>query len=290
MTGELTVEGRLRAFAWDGKDGTVEPMAVTYENSRTSVDIRIEEGGSLMLSMEKVDEIRIGKQDRPQSAISLQIEGPWRVSRKDPNVLLLEFCRYRKNERQEWSSLYPVIALQEILTREDYTGPLQLSFPFSSSITLTGLRLALESPGDCGIMLDNVSVGNKPKGFYMDKAFKCVDLPMTVQPGRHEIIISRHFTPLAKARSGLTSLFEDLPGVEIESIYLLGNFAVMGRTEPTKENTVRLARDFELCGESGICGSELVTTGYPFYAGTIVLEKHLNCPRKSLPTGKHTLR
>jgi hypothetical protein len=284
-TGQLTVVGNLQAMAWDGKDGTIQQLPVIYDKikNRTSVDIQIEEGGSLMLSMEKTEAFQTGafqviKPYKTEATTCLPVNGPWVVARKDPNVFLLEFCHYRKQQQDVWSPLYPVLAVQDKLTQENYMGPVQLSFPFKSSVSLSQLHLALESPADCTIMFDGQMVDKQMNGYYMAKEFECVILPMTIKPGQHQVEINRFFRPLARAKSHLTSLFEDLPGVELEAMYLIGDFAVMGRAEPTKSNCIRINRDFELCQESHQCHTELVTAGYPFYTGTVVIRKSVELP------------
>lgn len=276
-SGRLSMTGKLSALVWEGKDGVRHESPATYDplTDRTHAAVRIEAGGSLMLTLEN-DETDHRKQQSPNKPAScLFVDGPWTVKRKDPNVLLLEFCRYRKNEQDEWSSLYPILAVQEKLTDEQYIGPVSLAFPFKNEIPLTGLKIAIEEPGAWEIRVDGTLISNKPDGFYMAKEFECIRIPGIIKPGSHKIEVRRSFMPLTKAKSSITSLFEDLPGVELEALYLLGDFAVIGQREPTKTNCIRMNRNLSLDQENGVCHTELVSAGYPFYAGTVVLRRHI---------------
>jgi hypothetical protein len=274
--GSLSLAGRHLAWCWEGRDGEQRRLPAVYDAGadRTRIKIQIEEGGSLMLSLEKSQALPAGQVESPAPVQTVMSgTGPWQVRRRDANALLLEFCRYRKSEADPWSALYPILAVQEKLTDDAYVGPLSLQFAFNSSIPLAGLKLALEDPEACTVILDGQRVGSQPDGYYLAKAFSCLRLPAMVEAGPHLVEIRRSFKPLAKARSHITSLFEDLPGVELEAMILVGDFAVLGRTEPTKTNCVRMNRSFVLGPESGRCETELVSAGYPFYAGTLVLEQ-----------------
>jgi hypothetical protein len=61
--------------------------------------------------------------------------------------------------------------------------------------------------------------------------------------------------------------------VELEALYLLGDFGVFSPVEPTHTDCVRFNPDFTLKEEKRRCGSEITIAGYPFYAGTLLLER-----------------
>ena len=86
-------------------------------------------------------------------------------------------------------------------------------------------------------------------------------------------------------RSGITSLFETQPGVELEPLYLIGDFAVKSRRKPTRAAAIRMSRDMSLADEPRIAHGELVDVGYPFFAGTITLEQEIDVPGDFLAGG-----
>jgi hypothetical protein len=90
-------------------------------------------------------------------------------------------------------------------------------------------------------------------------------------------------------------------GVELESIYLTGDFAVKGALSPREERPrcVRFTPEFVLTEEAETCSGDLIAAGYPFFAGklsllsTIVLEapaagEHvfLSLPNLDIPLAK----
>ncbi len=70
-------------------------------------------------------------------------------------------------------------------------------------------------------------------------------------------------------------LFETLEGVELEAIYLTGDFAVRGvrSSGPQVPRCVRLEPTFTIAAEGGSATGELVSEGYPFYAGRLTLSE-----------------
>ena len=104
-----------------------------------------------------------------------------------------------------------------------------------------------------------------------------------MQTGRNTVRLERVFTP---PRYNVPAFMPRLRGVEIEPIYVTGDFAVRARVEdPIREvhpawgltglplpSTQLLTVPFEIVDEPGTCRlGDLVTQGYPFYAGTVEL-------------------
>ena len=118
----------------------------------------------------------------------------------------------------------------------------------------------------------------------MDRSFHPVEVTAHVRAGENTIEISRDFRPVAKAGFGLASLFESSSGVELESIYLTGDFAVKGALSPREQqpNCVRYEPDFVLAEEKESSGGDLLADGYPFFAGRMSLidSVKLDCPRE----------
>jgi hypothetical protein len=99
-----------------------------------------------------------------------------------------------------------------------------------------------------------------------------VSLP-DILPGEHAIELRRRFEPLGKPTMAVTSLFENLGGVELEPAYLIGDFAVSAMAESGigDLNCIRLHPRMVLAGETGFTSGELSAEGYPFYAGAFAL-------------------
>ena len=67
------------------------------------------------------------------------------------------------------------------------------------------------------------------KKWYRDKSFIVVDLPDGIRKGENHIETTRYFKPLEKPVSRLSALYQKLDGVQLEAMYLLGDFGVYGK-------------------------------------------------------------
>jgi hypothetical protein len=136
------------------------------------------------------------------------------------------------------------------------------------------IKLVAEEPDKYEILVNNrpIKTGN-PEGYYKDKSFKVVDISGTIKLGLNTIEATRYFEPMEKPKSVLISLFKSLSGVELESMYLIGDFGVHGATEPSDTGCIRFSKNFSIGKEVTRVGNEITLKGYPFYSGTVVLSK-----------------
>ena len=108
------------------------------------------------------------------------------------------------------------MAVQRLLTVEEYRGPITLQYEFNAKTAICDLSLAVEGPGEQEIYLDGIKIEAKPDGYFCDKSFETLRLG-NVSAGRHRIEIRRDFAPLSKVTNFLTQLFETRRGVERSS-------------------------------------------------------------------------
>ena len=279
-TGRLTLKGNKTGTLLSGTCAPPSPVIRTADgDGNTVLTFDIPAGSAVMLLVEKSPEAA----SLPSAAIpsvpvrvQLQLPSEWAIKRLHPNALVLEFAQFRKGDG-DYSPVYPILAIHDILTAENYIGPLTLRYVFQSAILVKGAQLALESPLEQTVTLNGVAASSQPNGYYWDKSFEAIDLP-DISAGENILEVSRNYRPLAKFKSSITSLFENLPGVELEQMVLLGEFAVMSSRMPTKSNCVRMSHRFTLNKEVATVQSELVDHGYPFYAGAISLTQSFQVP------------
>jgi len=207
----------------------------------------------------------------PAPVRCLELPDRWRCERHDPNVLLLEFCRFKREGEENFSQDMPVLAVHEILTGEGYSGSVTLRFEALCRGEFPHCRLVLEDPAEWRVLLNGTEVPSSPVGFFRAREFECIDLP-PLRDGKNVFELSRRFSPLPKPAKGVTELFENITGVELEAPFLIGDFAVEALREATRcPGVVRLNRDFVLVPEPETAGSELTDAGFPFYAGSVTL-------------------
>ena len=274
-TGVLTLNGNHIGTLLSGTGAPPSSVARSLTvDGKTELTIDIPAGSAVMVMTEKtlVATALPAAAIRPiPSSIQLSLPAKWSIKRLNPNALVLEFAQYKKGDG-DYSPVYPILAIHDILTAENYIGPLTLRFAFQSVIPVKGARLAMESPLEQAVTLNGIEASSQPNGYYCDKSFETIDLP-DISIGENILEVSRNYRPLAKFKSSITSLFENLPGVELEQMVLIGDFAVNSVRMPTKNNCIRMSHRFTLNKETDVIQSELVDRGYPFYTGTMVLSQ-----------------
>ncbi len=202
--------------------------------------------------------------------------------RLNPNAITLDFASFSSDNGKKWSELEPVLAFYERTARKPYNGPLMLKFEIKADVLPKNCSLVLEQPGMYKSILVNGQevkfTGNK---FYVDATFKTQDITSLLKMGKNEIILSLDYiSPIT------TSLTADKRyGTEIESIYLIGDFAVSAaiadqpladtwrslQKELPPKAPVNRFKSFVLTKEQTSFTGDLSTQGYPFYAGSFEL-------------------
>ena len=208
---------------------------------------------------------------RPTAEITLLLGDDFAVKRVEKNALLLEFGAFHR-EGEMYSEPLPALAVQQILVEQDYHGKLWQKYVFRAECPFDELLLALEDADEHEIWFNGVRVESRAEGYYLAKSFQTVRLPRSVV-GENVIELCRDYVPLSAMKSSIGSLFQTRTGTEIESAYLVGDFAVTGVQEPERNGCLRLSRRFVLTEERGKTDGELVLDGYPFFAGTVLLSK-----------------
>ena len=138
-------------------------------------------------------------------------------------------------------------------------------------------QLVVEQPE----MYSAVTVNGKPvsfagSGYYRDTVFRAADINGLLIPGRNEIVLSLTFVSGIPTSLNARARY----GTEIESIYLIGDFAVKAEqadqpltdTYRNKDGVlpkkpIHSFKRFTLTKEAAAFTGDLVTQGYPFYAG-----------------------
>lgn len=276
--GTLVVPGAYGCERFQERDGSIAAWPAWARGGETCVPIDLPEGGSMMLRL------RPGaprSAPAPQTPVAhLALKGEWRIRRENPNALVLEMFRYARAGEALSAQAFPVLAIQDVLLQQAYVGEIELEARFCLKDALHGLRLALESPRQQRLWLDGAPLPNAPDGNYITFAFETLPLP-PLAAGEHTLTIRRHFEPLRKPTSTVTSLFENLGGVELEPVLLTGDFAAHSALEPAISGCVRMNEDFVLAKEAELGGEEAVCRGYPFYCGVMEWQTEFSLPERA---------
>lgn len=220
----------------------------------------------------------------------IKINGAWKGQRLDPNALTLDFARYSTDNGKSYSKPEPVIGIHQRLTEIKYTGKLILKFePVVTDVPLK-YSLVAEQPQLYTISVNNKIIRFEGKDYYRDHAFRTQDISGTLKKGVNEILLSLDY--IAPEPTSLNAYRRY--GTEIESIYLIGDFAVavtpsINPFMESQKNSlkkfvskpVHSIDRFTITNEATEFDSDLAMEGYPFYAGTFVLNNTLIIDNKS---------
>ena len=103
-------------------------------------------------------------------------------------------------------------------------------------------------------------------------AKQTVSLPR-VRKGTNYIELTKYFEPYDDIERDVASLFDTRRGTDLECMYILGDFAVNAISEPERSSALRYSRyGMSIGKEKAEVNSELTSSGYPFYAGTVTLK------------------
>lgn len=209
-----------------------------------------------------------------------QIQGPWKGKRLNPNALILDFARYSTDNGKTYSDLEPIIGIHQRLTKERYNGKLILAYELQVAKVPTNYSLVIEQPHLYMITVNDTPINFEGNTFYFDHSFRVQDISGTLREGVNEICLVVDY--VAPKKSSLNAI--ERYGTEIESIYLIGDFAVTAipSTKPFSisqkyEDKVLVEKDvhhmsrFEITTEQELFENDLVLQGYPFYAGKFLL-------------------
>ncbi len=276
----LTVDGGKKAVKWDALTGTTEEIAVTRADGKTSLSVTIPEGGSIMVSFEDAAECMAPVADG--GYFTRALPDKWEITRHDRNALVIEDCRYKRETDADYSeNTYPAIVISGLLNDEEYEGNVYLKYNFTSEKEMQ-LQLALEDLALSEVWFNGVKAAADKKGIFRAHAFEVIDLPENCKKGENEIIIKKAFQPATKM-GGLESNQER---VDLESIYIIGDFGVFSREEPVNNGTHRFSRFFTLGEEKTTAYKDVTSVGYPFYAGSMSLTQKVNICEEELKNDK----
>lgn len=204
------------------------------------------------------------------------LSGPLSYKLNEPNVCVLDMG-YVQIEGQQPSGLKEILKADEYI-RDQFKlpyragdmiqpwfktkfqqapkslGKAKILFPFYlDELPENGVQLCLETPSEFSITLNGKSIGMKDKGWFIDKPLRLVDIPVEF---------------LKKGENILTEEFNFRDNLDLEAMYLLGDFSV--RLEGNKKIIGQLPKTVSI--------GDLCEQGFPFYSGRITIDLPVYTP------------
>lgn len=202
------------------------------------------------------------------------------------NILTLDRCRFRI-DNGEWQS-DDVIQLQTVLSALRRDCDLEIEYRFETAADFAfeaPLTLVTETPEKYTFALNGQDFSAVDGGEFFDSAFRRIVLPYPVKCGENILTMKMRYTQpegfyeqLEKAKYCETEYNKLTFDTEIESVYLVGDFAVRhtGNSEKLERDAVRYQGKFilgaPLNGQT-VHAADLTAAGMPFFAGKVTLQK-----------------
>jgi len=170
-----------------------------------------------------------------------------------------------------------IMGIKDNLLRERYDGRVWLKFTYDVDYVPANLRVAIE-PMYERVTVNGTEVTPDKANYWFDKSFATADIAALTKPGVNEIVIEvnhhqRDYVYYVLYSGVSESLRNCLVfDVEIENIYLIGDFAL--RTNGIFTDSVRSSvlydGTFTLVAQPKVIPTrDIVRGGFPFYGGEI---------------------
>ena len=258
----ISFDGEFKAEEFDTLTGETRKLGAEYLNGKTVIKWICGADSSLLLRLEK------GREEAAASAKDVRysverLENLVDYELTEPNVYILDFCKYSLNGSEYSEEQYFIHADDSI--REALGMPLRggkmcqpwfepldknpketvkLRYVIHSEINYSGAELALESIDYAKVTFNGEPVDMTKTGYYVDEeAIKKIRLP-EIKAGHNELTVEYKY--------GLIT--------QIEAMFILGDFGVrsIGAYNTIVPRQEKLAYD-DICPQ-----------GLPFYGGNII--------------------
>lgn len=271
----IQVPGRWAVEQYDAMDGTISEVAAhsPEKECRTEWEAVSYAQDSFLYCLspkEDGEEKKTAEIQKPERACH-PIEIPEAVAMKleEPNVLVLDMAESRLDARA-WKEKEEILRLDNVFRRElgyplraeayaqpwiygerAYEHEVSLRYTVVSEIEKEKVELALENESITELIWNGVPVPHEVSGYYVDR-----EIHKVVLPG------------LKKGKNRLEARIPYHAGVNLEAMYLLGDFgvSVRGQEAVVIEPSAQVAFG-DICGQ-----------GLPFYGGNLVYQIPITLP------------
>jgi len=287
VNAEVRLRGRGLLEDWDLQTGKVTGMLSDYAAGYTSARITLAPAGSRLLALNRAQEPVEGPAHVLRQVRRIAFEDRWQVEPHDYNALTLDYCAFRLGDAAlrsaysadvasptkagselplrstggAWREEAPSIWLHQALQGLEEPTPLGLRFTFPVEVDPARLRscfLVVEQPERYQITV-NGRQAPEAHGWWTDISFRKIQILDLLRLGTNLV--------------EMTTTAE--PGLEVESIYVIGEFGV-ARSEPRWQGG---PPSFALTEEvRQVTTGDLGPQGYRFFRGSIVYRQALRVP------------
>ncbi len=216
---------------------------------------------------------------------SLNLEGKWKIKDRTLNAITLDYCDYYFDGKLEEKNGY-VLNIQSRACSLERPVDIRCVYHVDIVTIPTQLYLVCERPELFDIWINGQKIEKSDKGYFVDTAFRKLDIVNYIRTGQNDILLSTKFSlssgvyqNLKKARVFESEKNKLTFDQEMEAIYLVGDFAVMAKGALAKldKNAFRCEGAFVIDKPGKeITLTEIERQGYLFFAGELRVEKEFH--------------
>lgn len=240
-----------------------------------------EKYGSLVL-IEDNDSIDANE---PKNAEYILPQGEFSVCEGAQNAITLDRCDYYFDGELQEKNGY-VLNIAERANALQRSVNIKQDYHIKLNYLPKSLKLVCESPEHFRIFVNDKLIDKKIIGTYVDQSFKCIEIAEYIKKGNNTITFICDFVQSQEFYENLKNayIFESEKNklcydMEIEAIYLLGDFSVAtnGVWEELEREAVRYHGGFEINPPKRVVTlTNLEQQGFQFFCGELSVEKRIS--------------
>jgi hypothetical protein len=283
--GQVSIRGDYKGvWLLDHWSGRRDPVAFESKKGKTSVKLTLDSVESKVLIFDAIGSSGEGViLSSPELTVKQELNpADISVRRLDDNALILDMAKWSQGQESLSCKAIPVIIIQEKLNEQRYTGKLTLEYTFNVKSLSAGkkARLVLEHPEYYRIFVNGTECQYQGLEPWLDMRFMPIDITDKVIQGENSIRLE-----CEKFSYGDRAIIDDKfarYGTEIESVYIVGDFAVEGdfasavydtsywnRWGLKPEILSLKAASARLVDSKPSQVNDLAKSGLPFYSGKV---------------------
>lgn len=276
--------------------GEVEELSYRAGDN-TSLSLHFEPMQSYLLlckDLETAGEKEVAVSERQEVFLS----DKWDIDSMALNSMTLDMCRYRV-DGGDWQGPVSSIKVQQALLDLQRPCQVELEFGFTVEADLSKNKefyVVIEDAALYDIEVNGTHFAYENLGWWKDKSFHKVDIKKAVQVGENRIVLKTEFKQPQKVYDVLygenvyeTEINKITYDMEIENIYLLGDFGVVskGAFRPVERKGMFTDGPFVIVdAPEKFTGNLFTTQGLLYFAGDMRISQKLVLQKE---TGKRVI-
>lgn len=198
------------------------------------------------------------------------------------NAFVLDYAQI-SYDGLNYERLRPIPLIRDLLLNKRHKGPLHLLYSFTVDEIPQSLSLAVEPMNQKSVKINGNLLDFTNSSSWFDKSFKSVDIADFIKIGNNEVSVEIDYYQddyvYYVLYGGVSESLRNCLtfDTEIEAVYLFGNFELSTKKElftPEHRDSFSYLGTFAIKKQKDYMDlNNIVVDGYPFFAGTIEVEK-----------------